>query len=160
MAAARDVHRAGPGCVAALQGHAAYTGERCGRASSEGTRAGSGHVLGVFEVFDDVFDRGLGVIGSGIGVGLGIGVALGAAAAVRGNLRPLLRGAMKGGVALVEHTTRLTAEARETAEDLYHEASVERALEREAREASARGESAVGDRRTATVVIPRPSRTR
>ncbi len=36
MGAARAVHTGGPGCVAAPQAHAGYTGERCGRAFSDG----------------------------------------------------------------------------------------------------------------------------
>ncbi|MBJ7609199.1 MAG: DUF5132 domain-containing protein [Candidatus Dormibacteraeota bacterium] len=107
-----------------------------------------------------MINRAFRIVGSGVGVGLGMGLALGITTALRGNLRPLLRGAMKGGVALVEHTTRLTAEARETAEDLYHEASVERALEREAREAAVVSDAAGNGRRTTTVVIPRTTRTR
>lgn len=107
-----------------------------------------------------MINRAFRIVGSGVGVGLGMGLALGITTAVRGNLRPLLRGAMKGGVALVEHTTRLTAEARETAEDLYHEASVERALEREAREAAVVGDAAGNGRPSTTVVIPRTTRAR
>jgi hypothetical protein len=90
-------------------------------------------------------------LGSGVGVGIGIGVAFGAVTVVRGgDARPILRGAVKGVAATMEFVGRKAAEAREEAEDLYHEAQAERLAERLAREGNNADQGT-----TATVVLTR-----
>lgn len=101
-----------------------------------------------------VLKRVVDTIGSGVGVGVGLGLALGVVAVVRGDLRPVLRGALKGGVAVADFAGRSVAEMRETAEDLYHEAQAERAVERGARQAAAVASS---NGRGRTVVLPKSS---
>lgn len=88
-------------------------------------------------------------IGAGVGVGLGVGAALAAATALHGDMRPLLRGAVKGGIAVGDAGQRLAVHLREGAEDIYHEARQERAVERDARDVSRQDSS----RRT--VYLPR-----
>lgn len=68
-------------------------------------------------------------LGSGLGWGIGMGIALGVSSVVGGGLRPVAKGAVKGGLWAKEQLTVLTAEARERAEDIYHEARSERDAE-------------------------------
>ncbi len=76
--------------------------------------------------------------GAGLGWGLGLGLALGLTGVLGGRgVRPALKSTVKGGLAAAESGAYLLAEARERAEDLYHEARAERAAEREARERAA-----------------------
>lgn len=73
------------------------------------------------------------VFAGGLGWGVGMGLALGVTGALGGGFRPLAKGAMKAGLAAYDRGTALAAEASELAEDLYHEALEERALEQAAR---------------------------
>jgi hypothetical protein len=71
---------------------------------------------------------------AGLGWGVGLGLALGATGRLGGSLRPVVRGAVKGAIVVGESARHAAAETREKAEDVYHEALVELAAERTARE--------------------------
>ncbi len=75
-------------------------------------------------------DRVVSGLGNGLGLGLGMGIALGVSTVIGGGLRPLAKGAIKGSLWAKDHLTLLSAEARERAEDVYHEARSERAADR------------------------------
>lgn len=55
-----------------------------------------------------------------------MGIALGVSAVVGGGMRPVAKGAVKGALWAKERFTVAAAEARERAEDIYHEARSER----------------------------------
>jgi hypothetical protein len=57
---------------------------------------------------------------------LGIGLALGVGVLIGRGMRPVAKGAMKGYMSLADRMKEYTAEARESLEDLYHEAKAER----------------------------------
>ena len=82
-------------------------------------------------------------IGSGLGWGLGMGIALGISTVIGGGMRPVAKGAVKGALWARDQLTVVTAEVRERAEDIYHEALSERAADQALRN---------GD--TATLVHP------
>jgi hypothetical protein len=71
---------------------------------------------------------------AGLGWGVGVGLALGMTGRLGGSLRPVAKGAVKGAIVLTEAARHNAAETREKAEDIYHEALVELAAERAARE--------------------------
>src|SRR5579884_4098339 len=68
-------------------------------------------------------------IGSGLGWGIGMRIAIGATTLIGGGMRPVAKGAVKGGLWARDQMSVLVAEARERAEDIYHEARTERAQE-------------------------------
>lgn len=70
----------------------------------------------------------------GVGWGVGLGLALGLTGAFGGGLRPLAKGLMKAGLAVQQRANAIAAEATEVAQDLYHEARDERAVEKDARD--------------------------
>jgi hypothetical protein len=57
--------------------------------------------------------------------GLGFAVALGAVRSAGGGLRPVAKRGIKGALAARDWVQTVTAESRETLEDLYHEARAE-----------------------------------
>jgi len=59
--------------------------------------------------------------------GIGFALAMGLVRGASGGLRPVARTAVKGAVAAGDWVSGATAEARETLQDLYHEAKAERA---------------------------------
>lgn len=71
----------------------------------------------------------LGKLINGAAWGLGAAVVMAVARTGGGNVRPVGKLLMKGYVAVADRVGEMTAEARENIEDLYHEATVERAQE-------------------------------
>jgi len=59
--------------------------------------------------------------------GIGFAVALGAVRMLGTGLRPVTKGAIRGAIAVGDAVSSVTAEGRETLQDLYHEAKAERA---------------------------------
>ena len=62
--------------------------------------------------------------------GVGFGLALSAVQAVGGGLRPTAKGAVRGALGLGDWVRNVTAESRETLQDVYHEARAEVEAER------------------------------
>ena len=71
--------------------------------------------------------------------GIGFGLALGAVRAASQGTQPVARGTMKGAVRFGDWLRTLTAEGRETLQDIYHEARTE--VETQSREAAARAQA-------------------
>ena len=74
-------------------------------------------------------ERVLRGIGSGLGWGLGMGIALGVSTIIGGGMRPVAKGAVKGALWTRDQFSVVSAEVRERAEDIYHEAMSERAAD-------------------------------
>ncbi len=70
--------------------------------------------------------------------GIGFAVALGAVRAASQGTQPVTREAMKGAVRIGDWFHNVTAEGRETLEDIYHEARTE--VDNQSREAAAQAE--------------------
>jgi Protein of unknown function (DUF5132) len=62
--------------------------------------------------------------------GVGFGLALSAVQAVGGGMRPVAKGAMRGAFGVGDWVRNVTAESRETLQDVYHEARAEVNAER------------------------------
>jgi hypothetical protein len=62
--------------------------------------------------------------------GVGFGLALSAVQAVGGGVRPVAKGAMRGTLGIGDWLRNVTAESRETLQDVYHEARAEVDAER------------------------------
>jgi hypothetical protein len=62
---------------------------------------------------------------SGVAWGTGAGLALGLTRGGAAELRPVAKALLKGAVVLVDRVQEVTAEARETVEDLYAEVRAE-----------------------------------
>ena len=62
--------------------------------------------------------------------GVGFGLALSAVQAVSGGVRPVAKGAVRGAFGVGEWMRNVTAESRETLQDVYHEARAEVNAER------------------------------
>jgi hypothetical protein len=73
-------------------------------------------------MLEDLLDT----IGGTPGRIVGIGLALGVGVLVGRGLRPVAKGAIKGSMSLADRVKEYTAEARESLQDLYHEAKAER----------------------------------
>jgi hypothetical protein len=66
----------------------------------------------------------------GVVWGVGFGLALSAVQAVGGGMRPVAKGAMRGTLGISDWLRNVTAESRETLQDVYHEARAEVDAER------------------------------
>ncbi len=86
-------------------------------------------------MLDDLLDT----IGGTPGRILGIGLALGAGVLIGRGMRPVAKGAVKGYMSLADRMKEYTAEARESLEDLYHEAKAEREQAASSAEEAAQG---------------------
>ncbi len=73
-------------------------------------------------MLDDLLDS----VGGTPGRLLGIGLALGAGVLIGRGMRPVAKGAIRGYISLADRFKEYTAEARESLEDIYHEARAER----------------------------------
>ena len=62
--------------------------------------------------------------------GVGFGLALSAVQAVGGGMRPVGKGAVRGALGVGDWMRNVTAESRETLQDVYHEARAEVNAER------------------------------
>ena len=62
--------------------------------------------------------------------GVGFGLALSAVQAVGGGMRPVAKGAVRGALGVGDWMRNVTAESRETLQDVYHEARAEVNAER------------------------------
>ena len=62
--------------------------------------------------------------------GVGFGLALSAVQAVGGGVRPVAKGAVRGTLGIGDWLRNVTAESRETLQDVYHEARAEVDAER------------------------------
>ena len=62
--------------------------------------------------------------------GVGFGLALSAVQAVGGGMRPVAKGAVRGAFGVGDWVRNVTAESRETLQDVYHEARAEVNAER------------------------------
>ena len=62
--------------------------------------------------------------------GIGFGLALTAVQALGGGVRPVARGTLRGAFGVGEWVRNVTAESRETLQDVYHEARAEVAAAR------------------------------
>jgi hypothetical protein len=62
--------------------------------------------------------------------GVGFGLALSAVQAVSGGMRPVAKGAARGVLGVGDWVRNITAESRETLQDVYHEARAEVNAER------------------------------
>jgi hypothetical protein len=74
--------------------------------------------------------------------GVGFGLALSAVQAVGGGMRPVTKGAVRAALGVGDWMRNVTAESRETLQDVYHEARAEVNAERAqagSAEAEARG---------------------
>jgi hypothetical protein len=72
----------------------------------------------------------LDAVTGGVVWGLGFGVALSAVQAVGGGVRPVAKGAVRGALGIGDWVRSVTAESRETLQDVYHEARAEVEAER------------------------------
>ena len=72
--------------------------------------------------------------------GVGFGLALSAVQAVSGGMRPVAKGAARGVLGVGDWVRNVTAESRETLQDVYHEARAQVNAER-AQAASAEAEA-------------------